>query len=56
MISAAVVSGLEESVRATYRSDPAGAAARIDERDARRRDVVVGKRHVIRNAQREGEK
>ena len=30
MISPAVVSGLEESVRAAYRSDPAGAAARIE--------------------------
>ena len=30
MISAAVVSGLTESVRAAYRSDPAGAAARIE--------------------------
>jgi hypothetical protein len=30
MISAAVVSGLEESVRDAYRSDPAGAAARIE--------------------------
>jgi hypothetical protein len=30
MISAAVVSGLAENVRAAYRSDPAGAAARIE--------------------------
>jgi hypothetical protein len=30
MISAAVISGLAESVRAAYRSDPAGAAARIE--------------------------
>lgn len=30
MISAEVVSGLEEIVRAAYRSDPAGAAARIE--------------------------
>ena len=30
MISAEVVSGLAESVRAAYRSDPAGAAARIE--------------------------
>jgi hypothetical protein len=30
MISDAVVSGLAESVRAAYRSDPAGAAARIE--------------------------
>ena len=30
MIPAAVVDGLEESVRAAYRSDPAGAAARIE--------------------------
>jgi len=30
MISGAIVSGLAESVRAAYRSDPAGAAARIE--------------------------